>query len=437
MKTHAHTQSVCLFGAAPDTGNQGVTALCQSAVLALHERGMGPITVFDHGRGVRSEHWQLGEQSVAVTRQGAVNGRRIYRPENLRQAKFAQGLGGLGNPLLRTIRQSAAVLDVSGGDSFSDIYGPSRFETVTLPKNLALNEGRPLILLPQTYGPYETSTARREAARILKAASLAYARDARSLAAMHQVLGDDFNPICHRLGVDMAFGLPQTAPALEKLGDTLKSFLLATRETPLIGLNVSGLLFNRAEWAKQTFRLKIDYREFVRDLVLQFLKQTMANIVLLPHVHQPLDNFESDLAAALALRDEIPAYFRSRVTIPEMPLDASEAKWVIARCDWFAGSRMHATIGALSSGVPAASLAYSGKSQGVFETCGQGESVLDLREDQTSSVLVKRLLSLFAERRLTARILQPQAAQVRQRAARQMDEITGFITREASSAQAA
>ena len=98
---------------------------------------------------------------------------------------------------------------------------------------------------------------------------------------------------------------------------------------------------------------------------------------------------------------------------------------------------MHATIGALSSGVPAASLAYSGKSQGVFETCGQGESVLDLREDQTSSALVKRLLSLFAERRLTARILQPQAAQVRQRAARQMDEITGFITREASSAQAA
>lgn len=437
MKTHAHTQAVCLFGAAPDTGNQGVTALCQSAVLALHERGMGPITVFDHGRGSRPESWQLGEQSVAVIRQGAVNGRRLYRPENLRQAKFAQSLGGLGNPLLKTIRRSAAVLDVSGGDSFSDIYGPSRFETVTLPKNLALNEGRPLILLPQTYGPYESQSARREAASILKAAKLAYARDARSLTAMRQVLGDDFDPNRHRLGVDMAFGLPQTSPSLEKLGSPLKSFLLATRETPLIGLNISGLLFNRADWAKETFRLKLDYREFAHDLLLRLVKETCANIVLLPHVHQPLDNFESDLAAALALMEEIPAHFRSRITIPATALDAAEAKWVIARCDWFAGSRMHATIGALSSGVPAAALAYSGKSQGVFETCGQGESVLDLRESHTGKALINRLLSLYAEHRLTARTLQPQALKVRERAARQMDEITDFITGLSRKAEAA
>jgi polysaccharide pyruvyl transferase WcaK-like protein len=254
---------------------------------------------------------------------------------------------------------------------------------------------------------------------------------------MHQVLGDDFNPTRHRLGVDMAFGLPQTAPSLEKLGSALKSFLLATREIPLIGLNISGLLFNRADWAKETFRLQLDYREFARDLLLCLLKQTSANIVLLPHVHQPLDNFESDLAAALALREEVPAHFQNRVTIPASPLDASEAKWVIARCDWFAGSRMHATIGALSSGVPAASLAYSGKSQGVFETCGQGKSVLDLREKRSSKDLIDHLLALFAERRLTARALQPQAAQVRERAARQMDEITSFITAKTAKAEAA
>jgi colanic acid/amylovoran biosynthesis protein len=437
MKKQDHTHSICLFGAAPDTGNQGVTALCQSAVLALHERGMGPITVFDHGRGIRPQHWQLGEQSVAVMAQGAVNGRRIYRPENLRQAKFAQSLGGLGNPLLKTIRQSAAVLDVSGGDSFSDIYGPSRFETVTLPKNLALKERRPLILLPQTYGPYAAPAARHEAARILNASTLAYARDARSLEAMKEVLGDNFDPARHRLGVDMAFGLPQTPPAMEKLGSQLKGFLLATRETPLVGLNVSGLLFNRADWAKETFRLQIDYRIFAAELLAKFLSETTANILLLPHVHQPIGNFESDLAAALALRDELPRHLQTRVAIPTQPLNATEAKWVIARCDWFAGSRMHATIGALSSGVPAAALAYSGKMQGVFETCGQGASVLDLREDYSHAALIERLLGLFAECRQTARSLKPQSDRVRGLAARQMDEITQFITTHASKAEAA
>jgi colanic acid/amylovoran biosynthesis protein len=435
MKKHSHNQSVCLFGAAPDTGNQGVTALCQSAVLALHERAIGPITVFDHGRGKRSDRWKLGEQSVAVIRQGAVNGRRLYRPENLRQAKMAQRFGGLGNPLLKTIRNSAAVLDVSGGDSFSDIYGPSRFETITLPKNLALNEGRPLILLPQTYGPFELPSAGRKAGRIVKAASLAYARDARSLAALQQLLGNDFDATRHRLGVDMAFGLPQTPPELEKLGSALKSFLLATRETPLIGLNFSGLLFNRAEWAKETFHLQCDYREFARDFLIRLIKETVANIVLVPHVHQPLDNFESDLAAALDLMEEIPPHFKNRVTIPTNPLNASEAKWLIARCDWFAGSRMHATIGALSSGVPAAALAYSGKTLGVFETCGQGDSVLDLRENRSDKSIFDRLLALFAERRLTARMLAPQAAQVRERAAQQMDEIKAFITDQTTKAE--
>ena len=51
-------------------------------------------------------------------------------------------------------------------------------------------------------------------------------------------------------------------------------------------------------------------------------------------------------------------------------LDASEVKWCISKLDWFVGSRMHATIAALSSGVPCAAIAYSRKFRGVFATLG-------------------------------------------------------------------
>ncbi len=115
------------------------------------------------------------------------------------------------------------------------------------------------------------------------------------------------------------------------------------------------------------------------------------------------------------------------MVIPEQPLQASEAKWLISKLDWFAGSRMHATIGALSSGTPAAALAYSGKTQGVFETAGEGASVLDLRVSKTNAQVIARAMSLFKGHAASAGRLKLIAARLRLRADEQMDAIASFI----------
>ena len=65
---------------------------------------------------------------------------------------------------------------------------------------------------------------------------------------------------------------------------------------------------------------------------------------------------------------------------------------------------MHSCIGALSSGVPAAGLAYSLKAQGVFETCGLGEHVADLRTLDEEETLAT-LWSSFERRAATRRSL--------------------------------
>ncbi len=78
---------------------------------------------------------------------------------------------------------------------------------------------------------------------------------------------------------------------------------------------------------------------------------------------------KSDEDAVRAIFAELAPFHKPALFIPDVTDSASEAKWFIAQCDWFTGAMMHATIGALSSGVPALALAYSGKMQGVFETC--------------------------------------------------------------------
>ena len=114
---------ITLLGAAPDTGNQGVSALCRSAVAGIRSRGFDRIAVADHGRGARRAFWWIGGEETGVDLFGLTNNRRLWRGDCLRTVSALARLGGLGNSAARSILGSRAVLDVSGGDSFTDLYG--------------------------------------------------------------------------------------------------------------------------------------------------------------------------------------------------------------------------------------------------------------------------------------------------------------------------
>ena len=62
----------------------------------------------------------------------------------------------------------------------------------------------------------------------------------------------------------------------------------------------------------------------------------------------------------------------SRKLLSGPDLNPSAAKSYIATMDFFCGSRMHACIAAVSSGVPVVPIAYSRKFAGVFGALGYG-----------------------------------------------------------------
>lgn len=417
---------VCLFGAAPDTGNLGVSAL---GVATLG--GLGPrlpaarFTVFDFGRGVRKASARAGGDEVHFELCGAMLTRRHYRPESLWTIRAANWLGGLGNPAVARIRRADAVLDISGGDSFTDLYGLWRFESVRLPKQIALEMDRPLILLPQTYGPFRAATTRRAAARIVQRAAMAWARDARSFDVLRELAGDAFDPQRHRCGVDVAFGLESRAPQPAALG-ALAARLAQPRAQPLIGLNVSGLIYHDPAAARQRYGFRADYRDLLHAFVLRLLHETDSHVLLTPHVLTPPGHYESDAGASAALRAALPDSLRGRVFEAPLGLDCCETKWLIGRTDWFCGTRMHATIAALSSGVPTAAIAYSSKTSGVFECCRQGECVVDPRALDTQEAC-EALWACFQRRENARRRLADVLPQVRAQVVQQMDAIAACV----------
>lgn len=234
---------ITLLNAAPDTGNQGVSALCHSVVSGLSKRGMGDITVADHGRGLRRADW--GYATVNLV--GLTHHRRFWRGDSLRTAHALASVGSAFSAPARTIAGSDAVLDISGGDSFTDIYGRKRVEAMALTKKMALKAGGPLILLPQKLGPFDDPSLAPEAVGILRQAAAVWVRDAQSYQFLQDHLGPDFDPDRHRLAVDVAVSLPTKEP----MGLSAKIHrLLAPKqnaEFPVAGLNVSGLLGSVAQ----------------------------------------------------------------------------------------------------------------------------------------------------------------------------------------------
>src|SRR5207244_2727894 len=112
----------------------GVSALCLSLLAGILRRAPGArITAFDHGRGVRPGRVRVGEREVEYTRCGAWHSRRVHRPESFWRIRAGVRLGGLGSAGARLVRGADAVLDISGGDSFTDLYGAQRFRTAVLP----------------------------------------------------------------------------------------------------------------------------------------------------------------------------------------------------------------------------------------------------------------------------------------------------------------
>ncbi len=413
---------ICIFGAGPGTGNLGVSALSLSLLAGIARRVRSPlITAFDNGRGLRPAHARVAGRDLTYQLCGAVPSRRIYHRDSLWRIRASGRLGGLGSTAIDAIRSADAVLDGTSGDSFTDLYSRRRFRLVTLEKTIALEQRRPLILLPQTIGPFHTARTRRIARRITRAAAMVWARDQRSFTTLRELLGRDFDTNRHHCGVDLAFGLEAREPA-RPLPDVIAAWLTDGERPPVIGFNVSGLIFNDAPQRMRRFRLQADYRRAVIGFLHRVLRETNANILLVPHVFTRSGHFEHDPDGCAEVARRIGRIDPDRVACVPEGYDPGETKWIISRTDWFCGTRMHAAIAALSCGVPAAAIAYSSKVLGVFETCDQGRHVADLRHLNTDDVIEQLWRSCMARdetRASLGRVLPTVRAQVEA----QMDEI--------------
>lgn len=304
-------------------------------------------------------------------------------------------------------KEADYLLDLGQGDSFSDIYGVKRFNWINNSYLLAQKHQIKYCVLPQTIGPFASASIRNKAVQSLSQAELLFARDKQS----SDYIYDIYPQARANETIDMAFFLPYTRHNFDS-------------KNIHVGLNVSALIWNGGYEQNNQFGLCVDYQQLVFSIIEYFTSLSDVVVHLVPHVVSDGEQLENDYLVSMKIYESIN---KPNLILSPFFRDPVEAKNYISGMDFFVGSRMHATIGAFSSGVPVYPLAYSRKFNGLFIDTLSYEAMGDMKT-QSDKDLLENIKTAFNNRQDLKRIIESRlSGVVAERKKIIIDELTKFF----------
>ena len=324
--------------------NRGCEAITRSTVDILREALPAARFVY-WSTAARGDRVQYADIPGFAVRNDA------SRRQRLRVLRALYGRGGaardMGRRILNVLPGRPDAVLALGGDNYSLDYGISEFRFRH--GRMFTAAGIPFVIWAASIGPFSAEPEiERQMPTFLSSLALITVRETSTLAYLAD-LGVSHNVVrvC-----DPAFLLP----AVDYRGPATP-FL--QRPGPLLGFNISALVGRHHPGGQQG--MMEESGRFIRRAVADGYR-----VLLVPHVSgsgRPLVQNDHEFLRLMAQRAEIKN--AEAVCLLEEGVAARQTKSVIARCSSFIGARTHATIAALSSGVPTLSIAYSVKARGI------------------------------------------------------------------------
>ncbi len=390
--------NVCILGASLDTGNMGVSALAASLIkiiltikpnakisFLIGHRYSIPQELFVKGNKIHikivnyrlSPKAKLQKHIFWIFFISCIH--RILPFKNFRDKIIKS------NSWLSSLEEADFICDIRGGDSFSDIYGLKGYLFESIPRIVILLLKKKMVLLPQTYGPYNSLISRITARFILKRSNLIFSRDMKSIELIRQLIKKKTFLGKVKFCPDVAFSLDPEKPKTINISPSIKK----KSNYKLLGFNINSLMYYGGYSRRNMFGLKFDYKNFVFKLIKLIIERTTDDILLIPHHFGPIGSINNDYEVCKEVMEYYCNKYKSRIHLVDLEYNQNELKYIITLCDFFIGSRMHACIAALSQGIPTISVAYSKKFMGVFDSVGLSHMVIDARYTDMESAIQK------------------------------------------------
>lgn len=343
--------------------NRGCEAIVRSTVMLLRERFGNNIEVLVPSSSIERDERQWPEaKSYGVKFVQAylpwfarywVNLQRLP----LRFLKHASWPFAAPDWLKEQIQSVDLVLAI-GGDNYSlDYRIPSMIMGVD---KLAMDLSKPVVIWGASVGPFEKEpdfvpTIKQHLAKM------------QSIGVRETI---SYGYLVDTLGLNNVQLMADPAFTLFKQQFDFNDFWPEQKEG-VLGLNISPLI---EKYTAKNQDLRSEVTEFIKSVV----ENTGMGVLLTPHVSSLSDSsYNCDYHYMNEMMQEL-SPLGDKVKILPNTLNASQLKQVISELRFFIGARTHATIAALSSGVPTISIAYSVKAKGINKDIfGNVEPVLE------------------------------------------------------------
>ncbi|MBX9244519.1 polysaccharide pyruvyl transferase family protein [Actinotalea ferrariae] len=354
--------------------------------------------------------------------------RRVLRRVNKERVTLAARLWRDGRGLGRFLVSAAEarqLASIASADLVAYTGGTSLIEKYSVrgklyEVELALVLGRPVVLLPQSMGPFRDPQNVRALRRVLGRVDAVLLRDERSLGFLRDI-GVRTDHV--RVVPDIVFAL-HTAEASARLAAGVVPVRGAR-----IGVSVRDcrvFFSGSAEVREQRDRA---FRDAVAGLVTTLVRDHGADVTFVSTCQGVPEYWTDDSVVAQDVVARLPEDVAPSVRVDGGYYDTDGLLDAFGRFDLLVATRLHAAILALDAGTPVLPIAYEFKTQEVMAQLGMGDVVVTIEDATTESLTdaLDRLLErLPAARAPLAAALEETGEQARR---------TGDVVRDALGAR--
>jgi colanic acid/amylovoran biosynthesis protein len=282
-----------------------------------------------------------------------------------------------GKDVINVYRCTDAVVDIQGFTG-SDEFGPQPAIHRRRSYELASATGNRVILMPQSWGPFENPVVRENVSALVRLADVVFARERQSLEYLADLPGVDVGRVV--LAPDIAFQFRSDPPEAGQM--LLAGHGLPPGRRPLVGITPNMRIVERTHGKAGDnvyFRSLVEISRF-------FLDETDCGLVLIPHEHTPGRANDPELCASLAASLDAP----DRVISLTGQESAASIKSLIGQLEFLVASRYHSLVAAISMRTPVAVIGWSHKYDELMQRAGLAEWIVDpaRRPDVTAQEVV-------------------------------------------------
>lgn len=261
-----------------------------------------------------------------------------------------------------TALQNSDIIIVCGGG----FLGGKKFDSLMHIYQIYVDTlfNKPVYVMGTSVEPIKNRFIKYFTDKVLKKVDFVFARESITEKYLSEILDDNK----HVQIPDMAFMLESSRKKFCFVDD------LRLKSDELFGITVRNWKFPDLDNKQMAME---NYINSVKDFMVKEFEKRKCTFVFIPQVTVSTGD---DTIIAEKIKDRLPKKYKKQFIIRRDDWSPSEIKSLIANMDYFVGTRMHSNIFATSMAVPTTAIAYEKKTNGIMETVGLQNYVVEIND---------------------------------------------------------